>query len=206
MRGYGRYLFGGGAILLALAIAWGYPAIQGVHAIATLSDPAKLATLRERGANPRLNKILYWLDQVRGRGLSVETSATIAQLWNRTGEPRAALVRSSLSRNLKIGDELGLFTPENRDHLRRGHAAIVTRGPYRGEPVEIDHIVPVSLAPEVGNELANLELLPETLNRRKSNRVGPRQLAHAEALRSAGLLTAESYARVQARSSRSLTE
>ena len=57
--------------------------------------------------------------------------------------------------------------------------------------------MPISLAPEVGNELANLEMLPKTLNREKSNRVSERQLAHAERLREAGLLTGESYTRVK---------
>jgi len=52
----------------------------------------------------------------------------------------------------------------------------------------------------VGNELANLEMLPKTLNREKSNRVNERQLAHAERLREAGLLTGESYARVKMKS------
>ncbi|MBC8001585.1 MAG: hypothetical protein H7X97_03260, partial [Opitutaceae bacterium] len=63
--------------------------------------------------------------------------------------------------------------------------------------VEIDHIVPYSLAPEIGNELANLEMLPKSLNRQKSNRVNERQLAHARTLLAAGLLTADSFAKVE---------
>ena len=86
--------------------------------------------------------------------------------------------------------------------MRRGHAGIVTQGPYTRSPVEIDHIVPYSLAKEVGNELANLEMLPELLNRRKSNHVGERQLSHAQRLYEAGLLTPESLARVQAHAGR----
>jgi hypothetical protein len=49
----------------------------------------------------------------------------------------------------------------------------------------------------VGNELANLELLPRTLNRGKSDHVGARQLAHAERLAEAGLLSAASLERVR---------
>lgn len=190
------------SFLTALAgfLIWQFSPIPALLAVGSLSDTAKLATLGPRGANSRLNKIIYWLDQARHRGLAPDTTIGIAQFYNRTQEPRAALVKSSLLNNLKIADELGLMTDENRDRLRHGNAAIVTQGPYQGETVEIDHIVPYSLAPEVGNELANLELLPNTLNRRKSNRIGSRQLAHAEKLRAAGLLGRDSYNRVLAES------
>jgi hypothetical protein len=145
-----------------------------------------------------LNKIVYWLDQVRSKGMSAETAITIAQTLNGTTEPQRALVKQSLLRNLKIAGELGLLTPRNLSELRRGQAATVTRGPYRDEPVEIDHIVPRSLAPELDNELANLEMLPRTLNRQKTNLVGERQVAYAEKLYDAGLLRKESLDRLRA--------
>ena len=43
--------------------------------------------------------------------------------------------------------------------------------------------MPLSLAREVGNELANLEMLPEKLNRAKSNGLGERRLALAKKFR-----------------------
>ena len=36
--------------------------------IASLIDPAKLATLGERGANPRVQKTVYWLATARKEG------------------------------------------------------------------------------------------------------------------------------------------
>lgn len=180
------------AILAAIVFA-----VQAIVALANLADPAKLATLGERGANSHLNKIVFWLDTARQRGASAETTVNWAQTINGTDEPRASLVKNQLVRNLKIAEELGLLTADNRDRLKRGNAAIVTRGPYSGETVEIDHIVPFSLAPEVSNELANLEMLPKSLNRQKSNRVGERQLAHAEILFEAGLLRKESLEQVR---------
>lgn len=179
-------------------LLWQFTPAQAVFAIASLSDPAKLATLGERGANARLNKIVYWLDAARRKGMGPQTAIGFAQSLNHTREPRASLVRESLLRNLKIGEELGLLTDDNRRRLREGNAAVITLGPYAGEPAEIDHIIPHSLAPEAGNELANLEMLPKTLNREKSNRVGDRQLSHAKRLLDAGLLTPESFARVKA--------
>ncbi|MFO1501938.1 MAG: hypothetical protein U1G07_26780 [Verrucomicrobiota bacterium] len=188
---------GSGLVALAAALLWHFSPFQAVVALANLSDPAKLATLGERGANSRLNKLVYWLHDAGRRGWAPDTAIRAAQFVNRTAEPRASLVKESLLRNLQIAEELGLFTSENLDRMRQGKAAIVTRGPYRNAPVEIDHIVPYSLAREAGNELANLEMLPEPLNRRKSNRVGDRQLAHARRLWQAGLLSKESLNRVE---------
>jgi hypothetical protein len=187
-------------VVLLTGFIWQLTPFPAVLAVGSLSDPAKLATLGERGANSRLNKIVYWLDQSQRHYNRAEKAVDIALWENGCPKVRAALVKESLLRNLRIAEELGLLTSGNRNRLRQGKAAVATMGPYNGEPVEIDHIVPVSLAPEVGNELANLEMLPKTLNREKSNRVNERQMAHAERLREAGLLTEESYARVKAKS------
>ncbi len=181
---------------LLAGFIWQLTPFPAVIAIQSLSNPSKLASLGHRGANPRLNKIVYWLDDARRHYLAPETALSMA-LWMGYSKPRAALTQETLLRNLKIADSLGLLTNENRDRLRHGRAAIITIGPYRGEAVEIDHIVPISLAPELGNELANLEMLPQTLNRQKSNRVGERQLTFAERFRAAGLLKNESYARLR---------
>lgn len=180
-------------------LAWQFSPIQAIGAVASLSDPDKLATLGERGANPRLNKIVYWLHEASTRWMGPETTVKLAQTLNRTPEPRASLVRSSLARNYKIAEELGLFTTANLERLRHGNAGIVTSGPYEDTPVEIDHIVPFSLAPEVGNELANLEMLPQVLNRQKSNKVGERQLKLAHVFYDAGLISRDSMERVQAK-------
>ena len=104
---------------------------------------------------------------------------------------------------MKIADELLLFTPANRERLRRGNAAKVPRGPYNGETIEIDHIVPLNLAPEAGNELANLEMVPQSVNRKKSDHITTRQLMHAQKLFDAGLLKNESWQRVRAQTQKS---
>jgi hypothetical protein len=88
---------------------------------------------------------------------------------------------------------LGCLAADSLDLLRRGRSPTVTRGPYAGEPAEVDHIVPIALAPELGNEIANLELMPRTLNRRKGIKVGARQLDYARKFRDAGLLTQEAW-------------
>ena len=191
-----------GLLILILAAVWQFNPVADVRTVAALIDPVKLAGLGERGANPRLNKLIYWLWHAEQRGLSPESSLNWALWLNGQQEPQAGLVKESLLRNVKIATQLGLLDAQNLDHLRHGRAAIVRSGPYRGEAVEIDHIVPYSLAPEVGNDLANLEMLPRTLNRRKSNLVNERQLAHSERLHTAGLLTQKSLDQVRKKFSR----
>src|SRR4029079_13914128 len=110
------------AIGLVGWLLWQFSPVQPILAIAQLSDPARLATLGERGANPRLNKIVYWLHAADHNGMPPGTAVQLAQIINWTSQPRAALVKASLLRNWKIAEELGLFTPENLDRLRHGKA------------------------------------------------------------------------------------
>jgi hypothetical protein len=86
------------------------------------------------------------------------------------------MVKESLERNVKICDGLGIFTPPNLDGMRRGKSPVVMRGPYAGEIVEIDHILPFAKFPQYDREFWNLEVMPQTLNRRKGDTVGQRQI------------------------------
>ena len=54
-------------LLCWVLLAFQAAAAQFDHAarIASLIDPAKLATLGERGANPRVQKAVYWLATAR---------------------------------------------------------------------------------------------------------------------------------------------
>ena len=181
-------------VLAALAWAgWNFGPGEGIRAVAALSDPAHLATLGPRGANPRVNKLVYWLHVCERHGASPSIALSCAFYLNKTTEPRRTFSKEALLRNMKIARELGLFTTENEELLRRGHSGHITRGPYKGSTVEVDHIVPYSLAPELGNELGNLELMPRELNRQKSNHVGDRQLALAARFQEAGMLSKEKY-------------
>jgi 5-methylcytosine-specific restriction endonuclease McrA len=180
-----------------IMVLWNFGPFQSIYILSQLLDPQKLATLEKRGANPRLNKAVFWLNEAREKWLAPEAAISMAQLLDWTTEPRASLVKSNLVRNLKIADELGLLTKDNRMRLRQGQSAMVTRGPCQGESIEIDHIVPVSLAPELGNELANLEMLPKSINRKKSNRVGERQWELAQQFHRAGMLSNDSLAKVR---------
>ena len=59
--------------------------------------------------------------------------------------------------------------------------------------------MPLAVCYQLGNELGNLELLPERLNMGKGAGVGDRQLALAKRFHAAGLLSAAEKAEVSAR-------
>lgn len=142
-------------------------------AIRSLTDPAKIATLKDnRACNDRLLKIIYWLQlsQQSGQEPSRVLKICLPQ------HPKRDMVIESLLRNLLIASRLGLMTPDNLQAMKRGKSPIVTFGPYAGETAEVDHILPVSKFPQYGKEFWNLELMPRTLNRRKSDTLGQRQL------------------------------
>ena len=65
------------------------------------------------------------------------------------------------------------------------------KGPYAGEILTGDHIIPRSVTPELDNTLFNLEMMPLTLNQRKAAKVTARQLDLAKRWHKAGLLSDE---------------
>jgi hypothetical protein len=190
-----------------LALAWWLVRQTPEFAIADLADPTELRELGERGANPRLNQIIFWLHKAETKGNNLTNVLAIA-LWTvYRNEVQRDLVQSGLLRNFFIAGQLGLLEAQpNLEQLRQGRSATITAGPYAGEKAEVDHIVPRSLAPETDNELGNLELMPASLNRKKSNRVNSRQVTHAERLFEAGLLKAESLERVRNQAKSNPTE
>jgi len=178
---------------LALGLVFAGKVLAGdaaVTAVASLIDPAKLATLHgERAANRRVLKCVYWLNDARVRGLAPETIIDEAQKLNFSADQlRAPLVEAALLRNLDIAGQLGCLTPDNLARMRHGTSPVISRGPYMGELAEVDHIVPIAAEPSLGNEIANLELLPRTLNRRKGARMGERQRDYLEKFRAAELV------------------
>ena len=136
------------------------------EAIASLTDPAKLATLKgERAANPRLQKCFYWLAYAEEQGEKPEVVLDESAKLNKTaGTPYAGFLRWGLLENLKIAKELGLLTPEGMAELRRGKSATITKGQYAGQEAEADHVIPRAVCPELQNQVMNLELLPASLN------------------------------------------
>ena len=63
----------------------------------------------------------------------------------------------------------------------------------------MDHIVPLAHAWDVDNELANLEMLPRSLNCAKGAKVGDRQLDYARKFQAAGLISEANLINLQTR-------
>jgi len=186
-------------LLLALLLA-AAPSIMAAPstaavAIASQTEPAKLATLKgERAANPRLQKCVYWLAYAEERGQKPEAVLDESAKLNKTaGTPYAGFISWGLLENLKIAKELGLLTPEGMAELRRGKSAMITKGLYAGQEAEADHVIPRAVCPELQNQVMNLELLPAKLNRAKSDKVTERAKVFAKELYEAKLLSEKGW-------------
>ena len=185
-------------LLLLLAAAPSVMAAPSTAAVAIASqtDPAKLATLKgERAANPRMQRCVYWLAMAEAEGERPGAVLDEAARINGTaGTPYAGFIRWGMLENLRLAKELGILTPEGMAELRRGKSATITKGAYAGQEAEADHVIPVAVCPELSNQVFNLELLPAKLNRAKSAKIGERQKVFAKELHDAKLLSDEGWA------------
>ena len=162
-----------------------------------LIDPAKLATLGVRGANSRVQKATAILWQAKNAGQDPATVADQAvALIGWAGQAKGRLTAAAMLRNVTIIERLGCTTPEDYAKMSRGRAPTVRKGPYAGQLLSVDHIIPRAVAGELDNVIANLELMPLALNEGKSDRIGERQVAVAKAFRAAGLLSDDGLRRV----------
>jgi len=185
--------------LLILLVAFASPgcskSIRG--ALTSLCDPAKIATLTsERGANPRVWKIAYWLERARldGRDPATEMREVMEAVgWG--GTAKGELTAEAMVRNRTIAEQFGCLDEAGMADLRRGNAPTIRTGPYAGDQLSVDHIIPRSVCPELDTTLPKLELMPLPLNRAKSNSIGERQGALAVKFYAAGFLTDEAALR-----------
>ena len=173
-----------------------------VEILTPIIDPKKLDTLKgKRAATPRLRKACYWLQMAHTAGfdvgqiidLSYDPEGPYGRLsYDQTGPygfHRAKAQRDSLIRNRLILERLGCFDEAGLAKLRKGNAPTITKGPYAGEIVTGDHIIPRSVCPELDNKIYNLEMMPLTLNQRKGAKVTQRQIDLAKRWNADGLET-----------------
>jgi hypothetical protein len=185
------------SLLLLLAVCCAWAATDWLAPLAEQTDPDKLAALGKRGANPRINRIVFYLHQAQQTGTAPAAAMDRAFQQNGTTGLVAVLSKETQLLNYQHAQDWGLLTPENLADLKTGKAPRITRGPHAGQDTDVDHIVPVSLAPEAGNSLANLELLPSSVNRAKGARVGWREVQFAACLQEAGIIQESTLTRVR---------
>ena len=166
--------------------------------LSSLVDPIKIDGLKgDRAANPRLRKMMFWLETARRAG--ADTGVVIREAQKKAGyegTARADADRESLLRNRIILEKLGCLDENGMAALREGKAPIITKGPYAGEVAEVDHIIPRAVAPELDDKIYDLEFMPLSLNRKKSASIGDRQKQIAEKWWKQGLLSRPGYDRV----------
>ena len=186
--------------MLALAAAPSIMAAPSTAAVAIASqtDPAKLATLKgERAANPRMQRCVYWLASAEAGGERPEAVLDEAARLNGTaGTAYAGFIRWGMIENLRLAKEYGILTPEGMAELRRGKSATITKGDHAGEEAEADHVIPRAVCPELSNQVFNLELLAAKLNRAKGAKIGERQRVFARELHDVRLLSDKGWAAV----------
>jgi hypothetical protein len=187
------------AVLLVSCSLAGADTIR--EALVNLCDPLKIAAISaERGANPRVRKISYWLEMARqdGRNPAVEMrEVMVAVGWG--GTAKGDLTADAMVRNRVIAERLGCLDEAGMADLRGGRAAIIRTGPYTGDKLSVDHVIPRSVCPELDTTLANLELMPSRMNSLKSDSIGERQVDMARKFHAAGLLSQTGFDSVLAR-------
>ena len=154
-------------------------------------DPVKLDTLKgKRAATPRLRKACYWLQIAHTNDFDIGEIIDLSHDQVGPVEPlRAKAQRASLIRNRVILERLGCLDEAGMVKLRKGNAPTITKGPYAGEIVTGDHIIPRSVCPELDNKIYNLEMMPLTLNQRKGAKITQRQIDLAKRWNQDGLLS-----------------
>jgi HNH endonuclease len=146
-----------------------------IAALSSLTNFQKLSTLdtTPRAVNPRVKKILYWLYVAEKGGTQPEHAIDQAFASNGNVTSRKSQgAKAQTMANYRTAKLWGMFTAEALPKLKRGEAVQIVRGTYTGQFFEIDHIVPVARYPQFANELANLQLLPQSQNRSKGDRMG----------------------------------
>jgi hypothetical protein len=165
---------------------------EAIEALSSLADPAKLATVGERGANPRMHKIIYWLAVVRQNGGKLDVALDTAfATFGWKGTLKGEETKLTLLRNFARAENLGCFNPEGLAGMRRGNAPIIRRGEWFGDKINIDHVLPRAKVPELDNVLANLEYMPSRMNAEKSDKIGDREITMARRFVAAGLIAPE---------------
>lgn len=196
---FGRYLILLIVMLFAQCRGSAHALNDAPHLIQPLIDPAKLATLGDRGANQRIQKVtaILWQAKLEGKD-PAQVADKAVELIGWGGTEKGRLTSAAMVRNVTILERLGGTTKEDLDDMRRGKTATVRKGPYAGEIISVDHIIPRSVAPELDNVIANLELMPLSVNQKKKDKITDRQVSLAKAFHGAGLLSEGGFQRVMA--------
>ena len=160
-------------------------------ATSSLIDPAKLRTLKSgsRATNPRLNKLMKQLYDQDRAGVPPKTALDNAlkdagaskKLVEDYHDP--AIMRESVLSNYNDLKKSGVFDdPANLENLRFGRSPFATKGPFEGERLDVDHVIPVKYAPELEHNFSNLKYTSQGENLKKGRKLTDDTFVLAEKL------------------------
>lgn len=175
-RGY-KTLLGAGALfsesgrilrsLLRLNKLTEHEARLANQVIRPLCDPAKISTLGERAANPRVHKLLYHLHEleVSGGNVAKALGAALPQQASVAAGYAPRFAKEQILATYQAAKDMGVFDDmTNLQKMRRGLSPTILKGPATGQLVHVDHIIPLKYAPELGNNFANLRYSTASVN------------------------------------------
>ena len=167
-------------------------AVRSLERLTPLLNPQKIITLtRENALNGRLNKVMYYLRQEELAGHnaseSLWRSMKMAGADKKTIAPRTFLNpkmdHAQILKNYEKLKQSGTFDVSgNMEALRHG-GSVTTRS---GSSLDVNHIVPKSLAPELENSWGNLEYMDASMNRSLGNTLTKDSLGKLQEFRKAG--------------------
>jgi hypothetical protein len=169
--------------------------MTNLERLANLLDPLKIATLNgSRALNSRLHKVLYWLWQEELEGHDPNEALWRAMKMAKADEGglpsmlNGRIDHAQIINNYDFAKNLHVFErPENLELMRRGKSPLIDT-PWGVENVEVDHIVPVSSAPELSNAWGNLAYQTKKFNRMRGDKFIPSMGEKLIEYRDAGIL------------------
>ena len=162
-----------------------------VKALSLLIAPDNLAKSRDdqRTADV-INRCVYTLAFAEEQSANPETIIDLAIKSNGISEtPFGGFLKWGLLENLRLAREFGLTTPEAMAALRAGESAIITKGEYTGQTAVAHTVIPKVFAPELENNIINLELGPSKQKAHKSGFIDKRQITFARELYQTKMIT-----------------
>lgn len=175
------------------------PQAIATEILAPLLDPAKIETLKgDRPVNTRLYRLLHWLETARKGGGDLSGIMNAAQAAaGYGGTPRAKADKQAILWTRAKLERWGCFSPEGMAKLRKGGSPPITKGEHAGNAIALDHLLPVSVAPEVAARFFNPEAITADENRRKGAKITEREIALARLWNREGLLSGEGLQAVE---------
>ncbi len=158
--------------------------------VGSLIDPARLATITTRsGVTTRTHKLLAYLYQHEAAGGDI--AGVLKKAAGRdSGIFDAKIDIAQIQKTYHQAKEWGIFDDAgNIERMQHERAPTITRGPYAGQFVEVDHIIPWSRAPETRTTFGNLRYLPEKVNQARSDTLDADMIEKVNEYAKRGLLT-----------------